>query len=321
MSIIPNTFLRAMGNFIGHSPWIQREVKRGLTIFNFHDVTDCPSCFTTEFGLYVTPDVFRYQCQWVKSNYNVVHPIDILNLATLPEHAAVISFDDGFLGSFENGLDILKELSLPAILFLNMDAIINEKPIISAVACYLEKYVSEFTNFAIANHLKRPFHLSLTPSILIEYERNFGKISEPIVIDYQGPFASLSLLKSWDNSHLFVFGNHLFNHWNAAALDSAEFERIYQENDAALSCLKNSLNFFAFTNGQPGSCFSPRDLASLSGLGSARVFSSAGTTNCNYAGEYLLDRLSFSNSDKDTAALWSHVARSALKGRIAKYKR
>lgn len=292
-------------------PQIRRAMKQGLTVFVFHEVSDQPSRFSEEYGLAVSKKTFHRQVSWIQSNFNVIHPTDILNATSYPEHAAIISFDDGFLSSFENGLPILVRLGVPSIVFLNMQAILEQKPLLSAVACFLNRYVPEFSDFSKSIGISSPFHLTLSPPILNAFEKYYGPVDKDAVLDYQGQFADLAILKTWNDKDVVVYGNHLFDHWNAPALTIEELKEQYKKNESALSQLKNSVNLFSFPNGQPGTCFSGCEVDLLKQLGAGKVFSAVGGVNRDVS-NYLLGRIGLSERDKDEDHLWFRIGRAVL---------
>ena len=296
-------------------PQIRQALEHGLTVFVFHEVSDKPSRFAEEHGLAVSIERFHRQVCWIQANFNVIRPTDLLSETCVPKRAAMISFDDGFSGSFENGLTILEQLNLPSICFLNMQAILEKKPILSATACFLDRYVPEFADFAKSVGLPLPFHLTLSPSILNAFERRYGPVDQDAVIEYQGRFAELKVIREWDAKNLVAFGNHLYDHWNAAALSLEEFEDQYKRNEVALSLFKNRVNLFAFTNGQPKTCFSSREVVCLSQLGVGKVFSSSGGVNCHPSTKYLLGRLSLAEGDSDEDYLWFRIGRAVFNDR------
>jgi peptidoglycan/xylan/chitin deacetylase (PgdA/CDA1 family) len=286
----------------------RKATSNSLTVFAFHDVSDQPSQFAKEHGLCISLDTFRLQCQWIKSHFNVVHPADLVNGIALPKNAALISFDDGFLGSFENGLAILEQLNLPSILFLNMASIINGTPIISAVACYLDRSVPAFHKYAKRSGLRPPFHLTLHPSALSKFQDEYGSIDLDIVTQYQGSFADLDIVKKWDAKPLVCYGNHLYEHWNAVALSEEVFEKQYKKNENALQNLRNWVNLFAFTNGQPHTCFTKKNVTILKALGAGNVFSCFSGVNKNYKANFLLGRISLGPDDNSSSRLWFRIA-------------
>jgi peptidoglycan/xylan/chitin deacetylase (PgdA/CDA1 family) len=310
-SIARTVLKKPLGISFSFIPRVRRAMKQGLTVFMFHEVSDQPSRFAEEYGLAVSRETFHRQVSWIQSHFDVIHPADVLNEAPSPEGAAIISFDDGFLSSFENGLPILAKLGVPAIVFLNMQAILEQKPILSAIACYLNRYVPEFSDFMKSVGIPSPFHITLSPNILNSFEKHSGPIDMDAVHDYQGQFANLHTVMAWNNKDVVVYGNHLYDHWNAPALSIEEFEEQYKRNEIALSQLANSVNLFSFTNGQPGTCFSDREVDFLKLLGARKVFSGAGVVNRD-AKKYLLGRIALSEHDKDEDHLWFRIGRAVL---------
>ena len=286
----------------------RRKLTEGLTIFVYHEISDRPSKFAELHGLAVSLESFRKQIQWVKSNFVVIHPLDLINGDKLPKEAALISFDDGFLGSFENGLVILEEMGVPSIHFLNMQAILEQKPVLSATTCFLEENVPDFLRFTKDLNIHRPFHLTLTPSNLRAFEEKYGVIDNKAILEYQGDFADLNEVKKWENKKLVTLGNHLYDHWNVSALNQDELKYQYKKNEAALSQFKNNINFFAFTNGQPGSCFSVNDVKFLEYLGAKKVFSASGGVNID-SSNFLLNRMSLYEWDVDQDYIWFQIGK------------
>lgn len=304
-----------IGRSVGAMPPLQKFMTRGLTAFAFHDVTDAPSHFVRQYGLAVSKDTFYRQVSWIAKNYCVVHPQSLIDEAPLPRRAALITFDDGYAGAFENGLHVLQDMQMPSIIFLNMRAVIERTPIVSALACYLDQYVSEFSAFAAGVGLSRPFHLALNPKLIDLFEERFGPVDQEAVLDYQGPFADLAMVEKWDDPQHVVYGNHLFEHWNASALTDREFEVQYRRNEMELSRLNNSVKLFAFTNGQPGSCYSTRDVHCASRLGATRVFSAVGGVNRDVTA-FLLGRVSLEAGDRSADDLWFRIVRALLGERL-----
>lgn len=297
-----------IGFGIRYHPSFHIKLKKSLTVFVFHDVTDCPSEFDVEYGLSISRDDFFKYIEYINVHFNIIHPSEILEDQALPEKAALITFDDGFAGTFQNGLQILASMNIPSVVFLNMGAICENVPIKSAVACYLSSKNLDFPTFAKANNVMAPFHLTLTEQILKKFETEFGKIDLDAVIKYQGPFADMDLIKKWNNPKLVIFGNHLYSHWNSAALTDQEFEREFDKNKKLLSKLENSLNIFAFPNGHPGTCFTDNQVQLLRNWGVLRGFSARGGVN-SFKLDFLLGR-SVLNESFDIHQFWFRIARS-----------
>lgn len=305
---------KALGSLARFLPRVQHSIDKGLTVFAFHDVSNRPSQFARRYGLVVSNETFERQIRWIKSNFEVVHPSAILANEPLPKRAAVITFDDGYRGTFENGLPILERLGVPSLIFLNMQPILLESPVLSAMACFLDDAASGFAPFCRQAGLEPPFHLSLNPRVWEDYKRGHGDIDMSAVGEFQGEFADLDTLRRWDGHPLVCYGNHLFEHWNAAALSSEELKDQYLHNEAELSSFSARVNLFAFTNGQPDTCFSALDVALLKSLGAGRVFSTAGGINQDKE-EFLLGRVALCESDSTGAGLWFRIGRAVFDDR------
>ena len=129
-----------IGNVIGSNK--QKIFNKLLTVFVFHDVTNKPSKFSYTNNLFISPDLFKYQIKFIKNNFNIISPINILN-KELPDRAAFISFDDGFKSYFDVALPILEKNNVPSLIFLNMGPI-NGEIFWSGLLLYLTKYKSDF---------------------------------------------------------------------------------------------------------------------------------------------------------------------------------
>jgi len=283
----------------------------GLTIFIFHEVSNQPSEFAKEYDLAISLDSFEKQIKWIQLNYDILHPSDIINKKIISPQSAIITFDDGFLGAFNSGLKILKDLNIPSIFFLNMRAMVEKEPILSATACYIETYVPKFEQFAKKYKVDKPYHLSISPDTLNLFEKEYGVIDRKSVLEYQGAFADESILKKWDNSELVVFGNHLYDHWNISALNSDEIREQYIKNDTFLSNLNNNIKFFAFPNGCLGKCFTDKDVEFIKKMGALKVFSATGDLNSN-ASDFLLHRISLNEKDVDEDYIWYKLGKSII---------
>ncbi|MDP4681122.1 MAG: hypothetical protein NWS46_12250, partial [Cyclobacteriaceae bacterium] len=113
-------------------------LKQNLSIFLYHDVNDYPSEFGTEFNLTVSNRLFQEQVSWIKSKYSIISPLDLLENRPLPPNPALITFDDGVLGAFENGIKYLDHEGIHSLIFINMGNILYNTTMISSIAAFLE---------------------------------------------------------------------------------------------------------------------------------------------------------------------------------------
>lgn len=287
--------------------------RKGLTTFVFHDVGHRPSEFAREHNLCISPDLFRRQVDWIACHYSVIHPNELFDNDPDVENAALITFDDGWAGTFEHALPILAERGLPCIVFLNCGAIQSE-PFVAAVAMMLARD-SAFLAFARTQNLAWPFHLTLTPALLAAFEAEEGAIPRENVSAYQGRFATWDTVAAWDGRPDVRFGNHLYNHWNASALTPDELRLAYDRNETWLDRLKGRLPAFAFPNGQPGSCFRVEHLALLHRAGARRLFAASGGVSHDIHAP-LLDRIALTDVHDSESAMWYAATRKFLRNPV-----
>ena len=113
-----------ISGFVGMLCGIANDIvlKKTLTIFVYHDISDDPSEFSCTFNLNVYPKVFDYQISFIKDNFNIISPDDLLK-GKIPSKAALVTFDDGFRSYFRNAVPILEKYKVPSIIFLNMEPV------------------------------------------------------------------------------------------------------------------------------------------------------------------------------------------------------
>jgi len=297
---------------------IKKKINRGLTIFVYHEVTDFPSQFSTDYSLSVTLSTFEKQVSWIKKNFKIIHPLDLLSNNKLPESAAIISFDDGMKSSFENGLRILEEMNIPSIFFLNMGHILDQDPLESAFVSYLGRNSNEFKLFCEQRDINKPYHLTFKPDDKVMFLKIFKNIQKNKIEEYLGEFANLKLVQKWSDSKLVVYGNHLYKHWNSNALNEIEFLEQYNKNKKSIDKFYNFIDYFSFPNGQPESCFNSKHIELLRVNKVKKLFSSAGNINSNQ-NNYLLDRISLGPYDINEFAMWFKIGKNIFKKNKYKY--
>ena len=292
------------------NPVFRYSLRRGLTVFVFHEVSDNPSDFTRKFGLNLSIQNFRRQAEWISNNFSLVSPEALLENSTLPKNAALVTFDDGFAGAFKNAFPILEELNIPVLMFMNMLPQIERTPMLSAKVLYLSEHNPGFISHLEDLGLSVVSHLGVTPSIMKNFDEKHGMDYDQDLINiYQGDLADRATMESWDSSPNVYYGNHFYDHWNAAALSKDELSQQYLLNKNALEKYLSAINFVAFTNGKPGICFSSRDVDILKALGVSKIFSTVNGVNSDPKNT-LLGRVNTHDSDESPNQLWCRLGLS-----------
>ncbi len=124
--IVKRSIHHAAANFGRHTKTTDQPQ---LLILMYHRIlpSDSNAYLLEEPGMTVTPEIFRNQMQLVKQFFKMVHLSKWLELnkrnAGLPQQACAITFDDGWVDNYEFAYPILKELEIPATIFLVSDMI------------------------------------------------------------------------------------------------------------------------------------------------------------------------------------------------------
>jgi len=274
--------------------------QKKITIFLYHDINNEPSKFCKDFNLNVSSNVFIKQIKFIKKNFNIISPDQLLNQKKLPDNPALITFDDGFAGAFNNGIQYLIENKTPSIMFLNMGHIINNSPLVSSKALFYQNFCNEL-------NLKKNqmLHLTLNPNNLIKIESKLSKNYDNEILDYQGKLADLNLVTDYAKSKYVFYGNHLFEHWNSNALNNYEFLDNIKKNKKKLKDLGNYIDYFAFPNGN----FIDDHIKKLKKIGMKKIFYSAGKTNFN-SNNFNLDRIALTDLEYNSTKLFIRLLKS-----------
>ena len=97
-------------------------LKNSTIIVVYHGVSRKGPFFHKKFNLNIKPTLFEKQIIWLKNNFNIISPRDLLN-KKYKKPAVMITFDDGDKSYIKEAVPILKKYKIPSIMFLNMDVI------------------------------------------------------------------------------------------------------------------------------------------------------------------------------------------------------
>jgi len=112
--------LRALG-----VPALNRRYREAGLVLCYHNVVPTDDD-ADDSGLHVPRAQFERQMRWLVDRYRVVslrELLDRLASGSSLRSVAAVTFDDGYAGVFELGLPILRDLRIPASVFLVSDAV------------------------------------------------------------------------------------------------------------------------------------------------------------------------------------------------------
>ena len=304
------------------TPYLKFRNKSKITIFLFHEINDDPSDYVKENNLNLTIDEFKKIINFIEKNYNLISPKIINNNKNI-NNSALITFDDGYLGAFNNALPYLEEKKIHSLHFLNMYPILKKRGNICSTTQYLEKFDKNFQKFMKEENLKKPAYLSISPQIFSKFLDQFGELSKNTlneILKFQGNLVDQDKLTYWEKSKYVHYANHLYDHWNTIRLDNSNLETQYLENSKHLKEYNNYINFFAFTNGQPDTCFNFDNLNIIKKINPNFIFAASSGQN-KISNKTLLDRLGVSSIDTDENIFFYKLLRSFFNFKIKKYQK
>lgn len=291
-----------------------RSLGSSLTVFVYHDVAEDPSEFSALFRLNVHPKVFDYQIGFIRNNFNIIGPDD-LTKPVLPPRAALITFDDGFRSFFTNALPVLERYEVPAVIFLNMEAI-SGGVLLSGLIAYLcmkeSGFMSLLEESSPASRRTRPAYLYCTRGLVDSYIKGAERRFHEEASVFAGRIASLEDVARNSDKGLVYYGNHLFNHDVPMLLSDEELLRSYESNARELRRYPNYREIFSFPFGQPGTCFSAAQADMLLKNGAMKVFSSSGRINREREAP-CLDRIALGPDDDSAGRIWFQVFKEDIR--------
>lgn len=116
--------------------------KDSLTVLNYHRIEDPGRADFDTFKPNVSarPEDFARQMDCLARWFNVISMRDLADWLNggkpLPPHAALITFDDGYLDNFANAYPILRARNFPAVIFLTTNHIESDLPFYWDLAAY-----------------------------------------------------------------------------------------------------------------------------------------------------------------------------------------
>jgi peptidoglycan/xylan/chitin deacetylase (PgdA/CDA1 family) len=107
--------------------------RNSLTIVLYHGVAPAKQQGIYNYrGKFITPSAFREQLVYFKRHYTILEldeAVRRMREGNLPRHALAITFDDGYRNVYTYAYPVLKEMSVPATMFLPTDFVLEKKPL------------------------------------------------------------------------------------------------------------------------------------------------------------------------------------------------
>ena len=247
--------------------------------------TQLPVCF------------FRDQLEYLDRHYSIVTLSDVIAAVrgeiTLPKNAALITFDDGLKNNFTVAFPILREMGLPAAIFLTVDYIATRNLLWfdelyllmkEAAECGIqlhlpygkpqERLMCEKFGDSCEDYIETLKHAGKEYRLEV-----MGKLHQEFPFDKEKWLADFGLL-DWDNirdmqrSGLIDFGVHTASHCILSELAKYEWEEeIVSPKKKLESFLGTEISTFCFPNGRPNVDFSSEHLEYLQKVGYKCAFS------------------------------------------------
>ena len=267
---------------VGQPSLAKWSLKDTVSIFVYHEVSDHPSRFCEQHLLNMPPKFFTEHIRFITDHFHVISPDQLLS-GQYDTPAALITFDDGMPGYFRQAVPIMAKFKVPSILFINMAPVRGEL-FWSGLITYLTDSDKNFVRFLHqqkGQHDGIPDFLLCDPHIVDDYLATIKDKEEIFrqVRAFYGEFATMDDVSAMKNEPLVFFGNHFYNHYNAARLSDEQLRDQYLLNQARIDALPQGRPFFAYPFGQPGMCFSSYQTKLLQSWGAKAVFSSSGRIN------------------------------------------
>ena len=120
-----------MGEYNNMNNRRRRFFYKALSYFSFMPLILKPKRFTV-LAYHDVPDKKKFEAQilYLKKNYNLISFEDLKNSVEnsvpLPKRPLLITFDDGDVSVFDNGLPVLKKHNVPSVLFIITELIDSE---------------------------------------------------------------------------------------------------------------------------------------------------------------------------------------------------
>lgn len=270
-----------------------------LLVVMYHGVTE--NVYTPPVWTQLPVETFRSQLKFLREKYHLVTLREVTDAlssgAALPKQSALITFDDGLRNNYSVAFPVLKEMGIPATVFLTVD-MIGTKEIFWFDELYLllvaaaKKHVAFVPPHDWLNDYLHCGRIWDAYAILVESLKRVGSDARgasmatfrDVVGDDLGDLRADFGLLGWHEveimytSGLVDFGVHTATHRILSELTEVELEREVSLSRRTLEAkLGSAVRTFCFPNGRPGVDFNPGHLEYLRNNGYLCAFTTRGS--------------------------------------------
>jgi peptidoglycan/xylan/chitin deacetylase (PgdA/CDA1 family) len=235
----------------------RRASRRSLRILAYHGLWTTPGY---QYGdhLFMTPEQFERRMIWLRNSRYPVLPlgeaVQRLDDGSLPDHAVVITIDDGWSSTYTHMLPILEALGLPATVYITTWYVDHQSPIVNIVVDYILKRAgrSPHAGPAITAEIVKLPSLSQREQALRACAARFGVTTEEWWEGRQFHLVSSEEIRESDRRGLDI-QLHTHRHRSASDVASDYLAREIADNRAALASAcdraQESFSHFCYTSG------------------------------------------------------------------------
>jgi peptidoglycan/xylan/chitin deacetylase (PgdA/CDA1 family) len=296
----------------------------GVTVLMYHRVTPPSSAFD---GCPV--DTFREQMQWLKHHCLPIGPDQLLQHTRESKQVrppVVVTFDDGFRDYFDHAYPILKELDIPAVVFLatsfvDAGGMIWTDEVTWAIRNatsrptrlpWSAETVFDFTSPHDRSHFEHMAKLHLKSVPNAERKEKLAQLFKALVIPPAQAQAERQML-NWDEVRatlgLTTFGGHSHTHPIMSQLDEVEADaEIRTCRERLLAETGQAPKYFAYPNGRRQD-FNDTTKRLLKYHGFELAFSTIGGINDRNMDTMAIKRIHGGNGTPDMACLIAGISR------------
>lgn len=225
-------------------------------VLMYHGIVDDKDIIANKNWLQVKETNFRKQMEYIKEHFNPIHMDDIEYMSAKSKKPnVVVTFDDGYKNNYLNAYPILKQLEIPATIFVATSMVDTDNLfwydrlrtlyILSKIS--LEKVGPVITSY------KKLHPWSVDEKVNEFLDVNFPKWDSLLlrndVMDTYGALTT-GMIQEMDSSGLIKFGSHTHRHEIVTMMSPDEFRTSL---DKSLETLKNigvkPSKYFCFPNG------------------------------------------------------------------------